>query len=128
MDWQGWLSLGLTFGTLLVLLFTRLSPHLVLVAALTLLSVSGVLTAPEALAGFANPGFITVAAMFVVAAGLHASGGIDLLVNKFLGRPSSPFSAMIRLFIPVIPLSAFLNNTPVVATMIQTQMMMITLY
>lgn len=118
MDWQGWLSLGLTFSTLLVLLFTRLSPHLVLVAALTLLSVSGVLTAPEALAGFANPGFITVAAMFVVAAGLHASGGIDLLVNKFLGRPSSPFSAMIRLFIPVIPLSAFLNNTPVVATMI----------
>lgn len=118
MEWQGWLSLGLTFGTLLTLLFTRLSPHLVLVAALALLSVSGVLTAPEALAGFANPGLITVGAMFVVAAGLHASGGIDLLVNKFLGRPRSLLTALVRLFIPVIPLSGFLNNTPVVATMI----------
>ncbi len=118
MDWQGWLSLGLTFSTLLVLLSTRLSPHLVLVASLTVLSVSGVLSPSEALAGFSNPGLITVAAMFVVAAGLHASGGIDLLVNRFLGRPRSIFSALVRLFIPVIPLSGFLNNTPVVATMI----------
>ncbi len=118
MDWQGWLSLGLTFSTLLVLLSTRLSPHLVLVAALTLLSVSGVLTPAEALSGFSNPALITVAAMFVVAAGLHSSGGIDLLVNKFLGRPRSTLTALVRLFIPVIPLSGFLNNTPVVATMI----------
>lgn len=118
MDWQGWLSLGLTVGTIIVLLGTRLSPHLVLVGALTILSVSGVLSASEALAGFANPGFITVAAMFVVAAGLHSSGGIDLVVNKVLGRPRSVRSALFRLFIPVIPLSGFLNNTPVVATMI----------
>ncbi len=118
MDWQAWLSLGLTAGAVLLLVFTRFSPHLILMGALTILGVTGVLSAQEALAGFSNPGLITVAAMFVVAAGLHASGGIDLLVNKLLGRPRSTVAALTRLFIPVVPLSGFLNNTPVVATMI----------
>ncbi len=118
MDWQGWLSLALTLGAVLLLVFTRLVPHFVLMAALTILSATGVLSAAEALSGFANAGLITVAAMFVVASGLHASGGIDLLVNKLLGRPRNAQTAMLRLFLPVLPLSAFLNNTPVVATMI----------
>jgi len=118
MDWQAWLSLTLTVGVIFVLITTRYGPHFVLLGALTILSATGVLTASEALAGFANPGLITVAAMFVVAAGLNASGGIDLLVNKMLGKPSTVRSAMLRLFVPVFPLSAFLNNTPVVATMI----------
>ena len=118
MDWHGYLSLGLTVGAVLLLVFTRLSPHFVLVAARTSLSATGVLTAAEALSGFANSGLITVAAMFVVAQGLHASGGIDLLVNKLLGRPRTVRAALLRLFLPVVPLSGFLNNTPVVATMI----------
>lgn len=118
MDWHGWVSLGLTVGVLVGLAVTRLAPHVVLMAALTLLSVTGILTAPEALAGFSNSGLITVAAMFAVAGGLHASGGIDLLVNKLLGKPKTTRSALIRMFLPIVPLSAFLNNTPVVATMI----------
>lgn len=118
MDWQAWLSLALTVGVLGVLITTRLAPHVVLMAALTILSVFGVLTPGEALGGFANSGLITVAAMFAVAAGLHASGGIDLLVNRLLGKPTTTRKAIIRLLLPVLPLSAFLNNTPVVATMI----------
>ncbi|MBU2098416.1 MAG: SLC13 family permease [Gammaproteobacteria bacterium] len=118
MDWQAWLALGLTISVLGVLVSTRLAPHVVLMAALTILSVMGVLTPAEALGGFANSGLITVAAMFAVAAGLHASGGIDMLVNRFLGKPVTTRRAIIRLLLPVLPLSAFLNNTPVVATMI----------
>ncbi len=118
MEWQGWFALLLTFGTLVTLIVSRVGPHLVMMAALTLLSLSGVLTAKEALSGFANDGLITVAAMFIVAAGIHASGGIDLLVNKALGQPKTTRSALLRIFIPVVSLSGFLNNTPVVATMI----------
>jgi di/tricarboxylate transporter len=118
MDWQAWLSLALTFGVVATLMLTRFSPHFVLMGALAILSIAGVLTPEEALSGFANPALATVAAMFVVAAGLHASGGVDLLVNKFLGRPKNVRSAMLRMFLPVVPLSGFLNNTPVVATMI----------
>lgn len=118
MDWQGWFALALTLGVLLTLVFTRVQPHIAMMAALTLLSATGILTSSEALAGFSNSGLITVAAMFVVAAGLHSSGGIDILVNRLLGTPSTLRSAMLRIFSPVVVLSAFLNNTPVVATMI----------
>ncbi|GAB1257688.1 SLC13 family permease [Aurantivibrio plasticivorans] len=118
MDWQAWLSLGLTLGALLVLTLTRVQPHLVMMGALTALSLAGVLEPSEALSGFANPGLVTVAAMFVVATGIHASGGIDILVNRILGHPKGVRSAMSRVFLPVVLLSGFLNNTPVVATMI----------
>ncbi|MDR4517067.1 MAG: SLC13 family permease [Nitrosomonas sp.] len=118
MEWQGWFAMGLCVAVLLTLTFTRIGPHLVMVAALTILSVSGILTSEEALLGFSNSGLITVAAMFVVAAGMHASGAIDLLVNHILGRPKTVRSALSRIFFPVVALSGFLNNTPVVATMI----------
>lgn len=118
MDWSGWFTLFLCVAALLTLTFTRIGPHLVMIAALTVLSVSGILTADEALQGFSNSGLITVAGMFVVAAGMHASGAIDLLVNHVLGRPASVRAALSRMFFPVVLLSGFLNNTPVVATMI----------
>ncbi|MEQ9396226.1 SLC13 family permease [Haliea sp.] len=118
MDWQGWFSLALVAGVLGTLTLTRLKPHVVMMGALTLLVTFGVLTGTEALAGFANEGLVTVAAMFVVAAGINASGGAELIVTRLLGRPRKVRAAMWRMFTPVALLSGFLNNTPVVATMI----------
>lgn len=118
MEWQGWLVVGLTVVVLFTLILTRIQPHIVMMAVLTVLSSTGILSASEAVAGFSNTGLITVAAMFVVAAGIYASGGVDLLVHHVLGQPKSERSALLRIFLPVVGLSAFLNNTPVVATMI----------
>ncbi|MDX1694446.1 MAG: SLC13 family permease [Ketobacteraceae bacterium] len=118
MEWQGWFSLFITVAALVLLIMTRLGPHLVMMGALTVLSAAGILTASEALSGFSNSGLITVAAMFVVAAGIHGSGGVDLFVNKLLGQPGSVRAALARIFAPVVLLSGFLNNTPVVATLI----------
>lgn len=118
MEWQGWFTLSLCIGVLTTLVFTRVGPHLVMVGALTILSVTGILSSADALSGFSNSGLITVAGMFIVAAGMHASGAIDLLVNTLLGRPKTPRAALSRMFWPVAFLSSFLNNTPVVATMI----------
>ena len=89
MDWQAWAAIYITISALVTLIFTRISPHIVMMGALTVLSISGILNAEEALSGFSNSGLITVAAMFVIAAGLHGSGGIDLLVNSVLGMPTS---------------------------------------
>ncbi|WP_297324069.1 SLC13 family permease [Nitrosomonas sp.] len=118
MGWQGWFTLSLCVGVLATLIFTRIGPHLIMIGALTILSVTGILSSADALSGFSNSGLITVAGMFVVAAGMHASGAIDLLVNTLLGRPKTPRAALSRMFWPVAFLSSFLNNTPVVATMI----------
>lgn len=118
MEWQGWFTLGLCVAVLAALIFTRIGPHLIMIGALTILSVTGILSSADALSGFSNSGLITVAGMFVVAGGMHASGAIDLLVNTLLGRPKTPRAALNRMFWPVAFLSSFLNNTPVVATMI----------
>jgi di/tricarboxylate transporter len=118
MEWQGWFSLGLTLLVLVSLIFTRLEAHWLLMAALTVLSACGILTADEAFAGFSNSGLMTVAAMFILAAGIHSSGGVDLLVRYVLRHPKNERHALWRLALPVVALSAFLNNTPVVATLI----------
>ncbi|MCG8518000.1 MAG: SLC13 family permease [Pseudomonadales bacterium] len=96
----------------------RVAPHLVMLGVMVLLSVSGIIDANLALAGFSNTGLITVVAMFVVAAGIHHSGGVDLVVQHLLRSPRSVRSAQARIAVPVSLLSGFLNNTPVVATMI----------
>ena len=95
-----------------------LPPYLILMGALTVLSVSGVLSSTEAFAGFGNTGLMTVAVMFIVAGGITSTGGVQWIVQNVLGRPSHIRSAIFRVFAPVAGLSGFLNNTPVVATMI----------
>ncbi|GAA3574083.1 SLC13 family permease [Marinobacter xestospongiae] len=118
MDWQGWFSLGLAGLALIIMVTGRVAPHLVMLGVMVLLSASGIIDANLALAGFSNTGLITVVAMFVVAAGIHHSGGVDLVVQHLLRSPRSVRSAQARIAVPVSLLSGFLNNTPVVATMI----------
>ncbi|EMP56077.1 hypothetical protein MSNKSG1_09398 [Marinobacter santoriniensis NKSG1] len=118
MDWQGWFSLALAAGALLMMSSGRFAPHMVMMGVLVVLSTSGIISPVQALSGFSNSGLITVAAMFVVAAGIHHSGGVDLVVRYLLRSPKTVRSAQARIAFPVSLLSGFLNNTPVVATMI----------
>ncbi|MEE2733072.1 MAG: SLC13 family permease [Pseudomonadota bacterium] len=118
MGWEAWFTIGLLVVVLVTLIRTKLPTHLVMMGALTLLSVSGILSPQDALSGFSNPGLITVAAMFVIAAGMQASGAIHSIESRILGRPTSVAGAILRLCAPTVLLSAFLNNTPVVATLI----------
>lgn len=118
MTMEAWISITVVVSVLGLLAFTRLGADVVLMGGLALLTVSGVLTEGEALAGFANSGLATVALMYVIAAGISATGGVDLIVEHILRRPKSLGRAQARLIIPVIAISGFLNNTPVVATLI----------
>ncbi|QDV05824.1 Sodium-dependent dicarboxylate transporter SdcS [Planctomycetes bacterium Poly30] len=57
-------------------------------------------------------------ALFIVAAGVRETGVIDAIARGALGSPRTLRSALLRIMIPVIGFSAFLNNTPVVAMLI----------
>ena len=118
MGFDAWMTVAIVAGTVAMLVGTRFAPDVILVGALTLLMVSGVLTPESALLGLANPGLATVGALYVVAAGLVDTGAIHLLGSRLLGRPGSVASAQVRMMLPVTGLSAFLNNTPVVAMMV----------
>ncbi|WP_323751308.1 SLC13 family permease [Marinobacter sp.] len=118
MEWEGWFSLFLAGAALALMVSGRFAPYLVMLAVLVLLSATGIISHEQALVGFSNPGLITVVALFVVASGVHHSGGVDLLVRYILGKPKTVRAAQVRIALPVTLLSGFLNNTPVVATMI----------
>jgi len=123
--WVALLVLALVLG---LLVFTRIAADLVLMGGLTLLMVIpvpvggqwslGVLSVSEALSGLSNPGLVTVGVLFIVVAGLCETGGVDWLGQRLLGRPRTLVGAQLRLMGPVVGLSAFLNNTPVVAMLI----------
>jgi Na+/H+ antiporter NhaD/arsenite permease-like protein len=76
---------------------------------------AGILTVREAVAGFSNEGVLTVTVLFAAAAGIHKTGALTKLFGRILGKPRSMQSAQMRLMIPVAFVSAFLNNTPIVA-------------
>jgi len=116
--WEGWLSLGLVVLCFLLFSFTRIAPDVVTSAALTLLLVTGILTTDEALHGFSNEGMLTVAVLYIVVSGLTETGAVGWIGQGLLGRPRSETWARARLMVPVAALSAFLNNTPVVAIFI----------
>jgi di/tricarboxylate transporter len=115
---QAILTLGVIFGVLAGFLFTRLRPEALLLGGLAVLLLAGVLTPSQGLAGFSNEGMLTVAILFVVAAGIRETGGIGMIVRLLLGRPKSMLTAQARVMLPVAASSAFLNNTPIVAMLL----------
>lgn len=118
MAWEAWLTAAVVLAVLGVLVATRTAPDMVFLAAVVLLLAVGVIDAREAFSGLANPGVLTVAALYVVVAGVRETGGIQWIVHRVLGRPRSLLNAQVRLTVPVAAFSAFLNNTPVVAMLI----------
>eukprot|EP00956_Cyclotella_meneghiniana_P028099 scaffold64738_cov66-Cyclotella_meneghiniana.AAC.4 len=110
-------------GIVLLLMFAallseKIGADMVMLAALTLCMVSNIVTVAEGVSGFSNEGVLSVLVLFVVAAGLQVTGGLDWYMGKVLGRPANVAAAQIRLMIPIMFVSAFLNNTPVVVVMI----------
>ena len=115
LGWQAWLTLGVIGVIFAALIATNAGTDVVLVGAVTLLMLAGVVTPKEAFAGLSNEGILTIAVLYVVVAGLEATGGNTIIAERFLGRPKSVSSALTKMMFPVTFVSAFMNNTPVVA-------------
>ncbi|HEX9630868.1 MAG TPA: SLC13 family permease [Gemmatimonadales bacterium] len=113
------LTLAITLGALGLFLWNRLRADVVGLLVMAALMVTGLVSLHEGISGFANEAMLTVAAMFILSAGLARTGAIDLLgrrVARLAGK--SEFRLLLVSLVLVIPLSAFVNNTPVVAVMI----------
>lgn len=103
---------------LAVLATNRVPAEVAMMAAMVAVLVAGVITPEQALSGFANQGLMTVAVLYVVAAALRDTGAIYWVAHRLLGQPRSVVGSQVRLILPTSLLSAFLNNTTVVAMMI----------
>jgi di/tricarboxylate transporter len=114
------LFFALILAGAIVLFATRALPY---EATATLvigaLALTRVLTIEEALSGFSNPATITIAAMFVLSAGLIRTGALEFLIALLRrGSGNRPARLIVMLALVVGISSAFLNNTPVVVLMI----------
>jgi len=118
MTFEAWLTLAILAATFATLVATKLPPVTVFLGALTLCVTFGLAPIERCLAGFANPGVVTIGVLFMVAAGMYSTGAITLLSDKFIGRPKTMLAAQLKILPPIAVGSAFLNNTPLVAMMI----------
>ncbi|WP_340106398.1 SLC13 family permease [Rhodohalobacter sp. 8-1] len=100
------------------MIIKKISPDAVFTGGLTLIIVSGIVPVSDALVGFSNEGMLTVAALYVVAAGMKETGAIQFVIKKLLGNPKALWQTQARIVWPVMVMSAFLNNTPIVASFI----------
>ena len=92
-----------------------MSPDLVALSAMGLLLVTGILGTEETLAVFSNSAPIVIGCMFVLSAALERTGAIDALARVFLRMAGkSELRALGALALLTVPLSALVNNTPVV--------------
>ena len=112
---EGILAVIVVAGVIAAMATNRVAVETAMVAGLLILVLLGTVDPQAALSGFAHPAVIAISALFVVAAGLRETGATTVAAPLLLGRPKSVALAQLRLMAPVALLSAFINNTPVVA-------------
>ncbi|MHC5004299.1 MAG: SLC13 family permease, partial [Planctomycetota bacterium] len=115
LTWQSFFTAGVVAALLATLISRRIGADIAFLCGLASLLVAGIITPREAVAGFANPAVITIGLLYIVAQGLKETGGMTTITRRLIGRPRSPLTARCRLLVPVAALSAFVNNTPIVA-------------
>ena len=114
--WHPWL-VGAVLVTAVILMVRGRAPDIALLCGLVVVMLAGVIDAGTAIRGFGNEGLLTVAALFVVAAGMQNTGTIRWLASLLLRSGSGIRSTLANLCIPTAFVSAFLNNTPIVAVL-----------
>jgi di/tricarboxylate transporter len=113
------LILAVVLGAMVLFVTEKLRVDLVAMCVLVVLLLLGLIRPEQALSGFANPATATVAAMFVLSAGLARTGLVEWLgrsINRIAGK--SPAQLVLVLCITIALLSAFIVNTATVAIFI----------
>ncbi|MDR4988331.1 MAG: SLC13 family permease [Bacteroidales bacterium] len=117
------LEIGIVLAVLLgaVIMFAteRFPVDVVAIVAMSVLVVSGVITPSQGVSGFSNSATITVAFMFILSTALFKSGAVVNIGNKIAGLFKYNFwIGIFATMVTVGVISAFINNTPVVAIFI----------
>ncbi len=111
--------LSLTVLALVLFVTDAMPVELVALLVLSLLFLSGILTAEEGLQGFSNEATIAIGAMFVLSEGLRQTGVLERLI-AYLTRLfyRSYQLGLLVMMLGAATVSAFINNVAVVAVML----------
>mgnify|MGYP005836476967 CR=1 FL=1 len=96
----------------------RLSVDLVALLSLLALTLSGILTASEAMSGFGNSAVVTIGAVFVVSSGLLRTGAADRIGEVFIRFGAGSEARLVLIvMLGVSLISAFIYNAPATAVL-----------
>lgn len=115
LTWEAWLTLAVVIGLVAALVRDVARPELLLFGGLAPLLATGVLTPEDAFAGFSNSAPLAVGALFVVAAGVQATGALAFTDRLLFQSGAGLGRTTAQMMLVTATLSAFLNNTPLVA-------------
>lgn len=115
--WEAWYTLVVVILAIYGLM-RGYPTDAVMLGATVLVALAGIISPEEMFNGFSNHGMLTVAALFVVSAGLRETGALDQIGRMMLGRIRDERRALLALAPQVAVMSAFLNNTAVVAMLV----------
>lgn len=101
-----------------VLMFMEVA-HPATIAFLTVLVffILGLISPEEVMETVSNEGVLTLALLFIVVSVIERTNITEIILSKILRKSRSDRGTLLRLSPPLIGLSAFLNNTPLVVMM-----------
>jgi di/tricarboxylate transporter len=114
---EAWITLAILMAVMVLFATEKLPADIVALLGLAAVLLAGVVSPAQALSGFSSEATITVAAMFVLSAGIQKSG-VLLGLGAWLGRIRWPSLSLLLLISVVGPVSAFMNNTAAVAVLL----------
>lgn len=118
LGWEAWLSIGVVLVILIALAREMAPTDALLVGGAVILGLTRVITPQEVFAGFSNTGMLTVAGLYVVVAALRETGALNTMGSLLLGKTTTERGVFLKMSAAVTTISAFLNNTPIVAMML----------
>ena len=114
-----WIVSAILLATLILLITEKLPVDLTAIGIIVALMITRTLAPVEAVAGFANPAVITVAAMFAISRAMIRTGALGFVAQRIIELSRGNASRAMILVLAIVALaSAFVNNTPVVVLFI----------
>ena len=116
---DAYITAAVIFGAIVLFIMDKLSVDLIALLIMGSLVVLGVISPVEGMAGFSNPATMTVAFMFVISAAILKTGSLQFVASQLTKTFRNHYQrGVVLLMLMVSAVSAFINNTPVVAVMI----------
>ncbi|MDE0188928.1 MAG: SLC13 family permease, partial [bacterium] len=104
---EGFIVLGILIGIVALFVSEKYPLDIVAMLGLGVLLVLGLVTVQEGFSGFSNPATLTVAAMFILSAGLQRTGATTAVGRLMVRFSRNHFTALVVIMVTVTVMSAF---------------------
>ena len=112
------LVLTILVGAVALFISEKYPIDFVALLVLGVLLLLGLVTPAEGISGFSNPATVTVAAMFILSAGLQKTGATGAIGRLMVRYGRNYFTSLVVIMGTITVISAFVNNTAAVAVFI----------